>query len=68
MGRDVFTRNGYVRNVCNQEDGMNALNVRYFPDDLHREMKVAAAKEGKTLKDWLIEAVKEKLAREKDPK
>lgn len=68
MGRDVLTRNGYVCNVCNQEDGMNALNVRYFPDDLHREMKVAAAKEGKTLKDWLIEAVKEKLAREKDPK
>ena len=56
----------HVRNVRNQEDGMNALNVRYFPDDLHREMKVAAAKEGKTLKDWLIEAIKEKLERSKE--
>jgi len=39
------------------------LNVRNFPDDIHREMKVAAAKEGKTLKDWLIVAIKDRLER-----
>lgn len=43
---------------------MQGLNVRNFPDDLYREIKVAAAKEGKTLKDWVIEAIKEKLERD----
>lgn len=47
---------------------MSAINVRDVPDDLHREAKIAALRGGKTFRDWIIEAVKEKLAREKDPK
>jgi predicted HicB family RNase H-like nuclease len=47
---------------------MSTINVRNFPDDLHRSAKAAAAKEGKTLQDWFIEAVKEKLEREKESK
>jgi len=47
---------------------MAILNIRNFPDDIHHAAKVAAVKEGKSLKDWFIEAVKEKLDREKDPK
>ncbi len=43
---------------------MSAVNLKDFPEDLHRAAKVAAVKEGKTLKDWIIEAVKEKLDRE----
>lgn len=50
------------------EDNMNALNIRNFPDDLHREMKVTAAKEGRTIREWIIEAVKEKLERDKESK
>lgn len=34
-----------------------------IPADLHSDMKQAAAKEGKSLKDWRIEAYREKLAR-----
>lgn len=40
---------------------MATINIRNVPDDLHREAKVAAAKEGKTLLGWIIEAIKEKL-------
>jgi len=47
---------------------MHALNIRNFPDDLHREVKVASAKEGRTIREWIIEAIKEKLDREKGPK
>jgi plasmid stability protein len=47
---------------------MSIINVRNMPDDLHREAKAAAATEGKTLQDWFIEAVKEKLERNKESK
>lgn len=45
---------------------MSAVNLKDFPEDLHRAAKVAAVKEGKSLKDWIIEAVKEKLERSKE--
>jgi len=44
---------------------MGTINVRNIPEQLHREAKAAAAKEGKTLQDWFIEAIKEKLERSK---
>lgn len=42
---------------------MKIVNIRNVPDELHREAKSAAAKEGKSLQDWFIEAIKEKLER-----
>lgn len=42
------------------------FNIKNFPSDIHREAKVAAAREVKTLKDWIIEAIKEKLERTKE--
>ena len=45
---------------------MKAINIKVFPEDLHREAKAQAAKDGKTLQDWIIEAVKEKLERSKE--
>ncbi|MHC1792109.1 toxin-antitoxin system HicB family antitoxin [Solidesulfovibrio sp.] len=47
---------------------MSIINVRNIPEALHREAKAAAAKEGKTLQDWFIEAVKEKLERSQEAK
>ena len=44
------------------------VNVRGFPIDVHREAKAAAAKEGITLREWFVKAVKEKLEREKESK
>ncbi|MFV0422078.1 toxin-antitoxin system HicB family antitoxin [Oleidesulfovibrio sp.] len=44
---------------------MKTINIRKFPEDLHKLAKVAAAKEGKTLQDWFIEAVQEKIERDK---
>jgi hypothetical protein len=41
------------------------LNIKNFPADLQHEAKVAAVTEGKSLKDWIIEAVNEKLERDK---
>jgi len=42
------------------------FNMKNFPTELHRQAKIAAVKEGKALKDWMIEAVKEKLERSKE--
>lgn len=44
------------------------FNIKKFPAGLHHEAKVAALKGGKTLRDWVIEAMKEKLAREETAK
>lgn len=39
------------------------VNIKKFPADLHHKAKVAALQGGKTLRDWIIEAVEEKLER-----
>lgn len=44
------------------------INIRKFPVDLHREAKVAAAKEGITLQEWFLRATKEKLERDRTAK
>lgn len=41
------------------------INLRDFPDELHREAKSKAALEGITLKELIIKAVEEYLARAK---
>ena len=45
---------------------LTVVNMKKFPADLHLEIKMAALKGGKTLRDWMIEAAREKLEREKD--
>ena len=47
---------------------MRSVNIKDFPEELHRAAKIAAVKEGRSLKDWIIEAVTEKLEREKESK
>jgi predicted HicB family RNase H-like nuclease len=49
---------------------MAAINLRDFPDALHREAKAKAALEGITLKDLIIKAVTEylKMAKKKGGK
>ena len=37
------------------------LNIRNFPDELHKDIKVKAVMEGITLKDIIIKAVEEYL-------
>lgn len=44
---------------------MGTLNVRNIPEELHHAAKVSAVKEGRSLREWLIEAIKEKLEKEK---
>jgi hypothetical protein len=41
------------------------LNVRNFSPDLLRKIKAAAALQGKTLREWVIEAIQDKLRRSK---
>lgn len=40
---------------------MKTINIRVVPDDLHREAKSAAAKEGKTFQDWILETIRKRL-------
>lgn len=44
---------------------MKSINIKVVPDEVHRDAKAQAAKEGKKLQDWIIEAIKEKLDRSK---
>lgn len=41
--------------------GMADCNIRNFPDPVMLEVKVAAAKEGKTIKDWIVDVIVERL-------
>ena len=43
---------------------MNVL-IKDFPDDLHREMKIQAAVESISMKDLVIQAVKDYLKKKK---
>lgn len=40
----------------------------YVDEDLHREVKVQAYKKGKTITSFVVEALKEKLEKEKQTK
>jgi predicted HicB family RNase H-like nuclease len=42
-----------------------SLNVRVMPEKLIRKAKASAALQGKTLREWIIEAIQEKLRRSK---
>ena len=42
-----------------------SLNLRIVPDSLVRRAKSAAALEGKTMREWIMEAMEEKLKRTK---
>jgi len=42
---------------------MKALTLKEFPDDLHRDMKIQAAKEGITLKALIEKAAREYIER-----
>ena len=43
---------------------MGILNIRPFPDDLHRVLKVEAAKRGTSVRALLIQIVREWSVRE----
>lgn len=45
---------------------MATINLRGFPDDLHRTLKVEAAKRGTSVKALLIQAAREWLKRERE--
>lgn len=47
---------------------LTVINLKKFPADLHQQAKIAAIKEGVTLRDWIIAAVREKLARIEETK
>jgi hypothetical protein len=66
---EFFQNNAFsILTSCNVKDictssyakevrGMAVINIRDFPDTLHREAKAKAALEGITLKDLIIKAV-----------
>jgi predicted HicB family RNase H-like nuclease len=42
-----------------------SMNIRAVPVHLLRQIKSTAALQGKTLRQWVIEAIQEKMRREK---
>jgi hypothetical protein len=48
--------------VKNPAEGSGAWNFRDIPRDLMRKVKMAAAHEGKTVKDFLIELAEARIS------
>lgn len=48
-------------------DGVKRLNLT-IPEELHRELKIAAAKEGITLGQYVTEAISERVKKQEDNK
>ena len=44
--------------ACANVQSMGMIQIRNVPDDLHRELKVRAARSGKTLSEYLLEIVR----------
>ncbi len=44
---------------------MGSLNLRDFPDDLHRQLKAEAARKGMSLRDYAVKLIREGLKRER---
>ncbi len=44
---------------------MGSLNLRNFPEDLHRALKVGAARKGMSLRDYTVKLIREGLKRER---
>ena len=44
------------------------LNIKAFPDELHRQVKIQAAVEGVSMKDLIIKALEEYLKNRKADK
>jgi hypothetical protein len=55
----------HVTSTTMQAEKNSALNVRVVPEELIRKAKSSAALQGKTLREWIIEAIQEKLKRTK---
>lgn len=47
---------------------MKSINIKIVPDDVHHAAKVAAAKEGIPLQNWIIETIKKRLEELNPPK
>jgi plasmid stability protein len=47
---------------------MAIINIRDFPDDLHRSIKIRAAEEGTSIKALLVRYCQEGLERDKKEK
>jgi len=45
---------------------MGSLQVRDFPDEVHRDAKAAAAKAGESLAQWVTEAILRRLRDEQE--
>lgn len=42
---------------------MKNLNIRNMPADLMREAKIAAAREGRSLREWVIKVIEKALGK-----
>lgn len=45
---------------------MPSLNVREVPEELYDRLKPVVHRSGKTMKKWILEAIAEKLYRDRD--
>lgn len=45
---------------------MATINLRNVPDELHRDAKIEAVKAGMTLTQWVLQAMREKIANHKE--
>lgn len=59
---DTFEKGGKI-----MSDATKRINIT-IPENLHRELKISAAKEGITLGQYVTNAISEKIEKQKDGK
>jgi predicted HicB family RNase H-like nuclease len=53
----------YIRGLSMKNNNLKDLNLRAFPEDLHRKAKAKAAMMGISLKELIIRAITEYIKR-----
>jgi len=49
--------------TCEHASSMSMIQIRNVPEDLHREMKVRAARAGMTLSEYLLDVIRKAAER-----
>jgi len=52
-------KKAYTRELCMKKNNLKDINLRDFPEDLHRKAKAKAAMMGISLKELIIRAITE---------
>lgn len=64
--RLTYYRNGYIITVkVKGGEGLKVVSIK-VPDEFHRQMKLIAVKQGKSIKEYVMELIEKDFQKEKE--